>query len=159
MGRAELNKFTWQAFWGNAFSWKFVCVFFLWAYLSLMIPSKKTQGPVTDFGQVPVYQDNGFSYYWASVTAFLLYNVTVDNGISFKIYDNFPFILGALNTSAFALCALLLIKGRYFPEVKEATVLKRQPMPYEFFAGKELHPQLMGVDVKQLTNCRIGVMS
>jgi 7-dehydrocholesterol reductase len=159
MGRAELDKFTWDALWGNSFSWKFVGVWFGWAYLSLIIPSAQTKGPVTDFGQVPVYQDNGVLYYWASVVAFTVYNFAVDPGISVKIYDNFPYILGCLNASAMLLCAFLLIKGRYFPDVREKVVTKRFPIAYEFYSGKELHPKLFGVDVKQLTNCRIGMIS
>ena len=30
---------------------------------------------------------------------------------------------------------------------------------YEFFVGMEIHPRLLGVDVKQWTNCRVGMMS
>jgi 7-dehydrocholesterol reductase len=29
---------------------------------------------------------------------------------------------------------------------------------YEFYRGMEIHPRLMGVDVKQWTNCRVGLM-
>lgn len=29
---------------------------------------------------------------------------------------------------------------------------------YEFYRGMEIHPRLFKVDVKQLTNCRIGMM-
>lgn len=30
---------------------------------------------------------------------------------------------------------------------------------YEFYRGMEIHPRLMGVDVKQWTNCRVGMMA
>ena len=36
--------------------------------------------------------------------------------------------------------------------------LKSAPLPYQFYAGIELHPRLLGVDIKQLTNCRFGMM-
>ena len=32
------------------------------------------------------------------------------------------------------------------------------PVLHEFYRGMELHPRLAGVDVKQLTNCRVGMM-
>jgi 7-dehydrocholesterol reductase len=31
-------------------------------------------------------------------------------------------------------------------------------MLFEFYRGMELHPRLLGVDVKQWTNCRVGMM-
>ena len=30
---------------------------------------------------------------------------------------------------------------------------------YEFYRGMEIHPRLFGVDIKQWTNCRVGMMS
>lgn len=30
---------------------------------------------------------------------------------------------------------------------------------YEFYRGMEIHPRLFGVDVKQWTNCRVGMMA
>ena len=35
---------------------------------------------------------------------------------------------------------------------------KSAPLPYQFYAGIELHPRIGGVDVKQWTNCRFGMM-
>merc|ERR1712107_684212 len=31
-------------------------------------------------------------------------------------------------------------------------------MGYQFYAGIELHPRLFGVDIKQWTNCRVGML-
>ena len=36
-----------------------VGIFMLWAAIFLWIPSEKYEGPVTNFGQVPVYAANG----------------------------------------------------------------------------------------------------
>lgn len=38
-------------------------------------------------------------------------------------------------------------------------VAEAAPAPYEYYRGMELHPQLAGADVKQFTNCRVGMMS
>ena len=35
----------------------------------------------------------------------------------------------------------------------------RAPLMYEFYRGMEIHPRLLGVDVKQWTNCRVGMMA
>ena len=48
------------------------------------------------------------------------------------------------------------ISGHSFPEIDEG--LKSAPLPYQFYAGIELHPRLLGVDIKQLTNCRFGML-
>ena len=46
--------------------------------------------------------------------------------------------------------------GHNYPEVPEGA--KTAPLPYQFYAGIELHPRLGGVDIKQWTNCRAGMM-
>ena len=48
------------------------------------------------------------------------------------------------------------MSGHTFPEVDEGK--KDKPLAYQYFAGLELHPRLLGVDIKQLTNCRFGMM-
>ena len=50
----------------------------------------------------------------------------------------------------------LKLQGHVFPEVPEGA--KSAPLPYQFYAGIELHPRLFGVDIKQWTNCRAGMM-
>merc|ERR1711872_1088551 len=60
------------------------------------------------------------------------------------------------NLFSLIFCLFLLVKGRLLPEVKEGALDK--PFPYQFYAGIELHPRLFGVDIKQWTNCRMGMM-
>jgi 7-dehydrocholesterol reductase len=62
-----------------------------------------------------------------------------------------PEILGCFNTVAMVLCAWLLLDGR---RKKKSS----NPLLYDFYRGCELHPRLFGCDVKQLTNCRIGLI-
>ena len=61
------------------------------------------------------------------------------------------------NVTAFVLCSYLWWVGKHEPQVKEN--LPERPMVYEFYRGMELHPRFLGVDVKQLTNCRFGLMA
>lgn len=58
---------------------------------------------------------------------------------------------------AFVLCIYLLVKGKLWPESSE--VIEPKPLIYEFYRGMELHPRIFGVDVKQLTNCRFGLLA
>lgn len=141
---------------GNAYSWKAVLLFALWAFLWLKIPSKKYEGPPTLFGYKPVYSDNGVLYYWASLVGFFIIQAR-NSKFSATVFENMSEILGTLNIVAFLLCIILLVKGKLAPECKEK--IDKFPLIHEFYRGIEIHPRLLGVDVKQLTNCRIGMMA
>ncbi|CAB4070424.1 DHCR7 [Lepeophtheirus salmonis] len=55
----------------------------------------------------------------------------------------------------------LMQKGISNPEAKgdpEQDNLEGYSLQYLYYRGIELHPRIYGVDVKQLTNCRIGMM-
>lgn len=49
------------------------------------------------------------------------------------------------------------MQGRTRPEHPEDPE-ERKSIVFDFYSGVELHPHIFGVDVKQLTNCRIGMM-
>jgi hypothetical protein len=46
-----------------------VAVFFLWAFLSLKVPSKTFLGPAAPHGYVPTYAANGTQYYLVSLVS------------------------------------------------------------------------------------------
>jgi len=140
---------------GTAYSWKIVLAFLFWAFLSLKVPSKEFLGPVTPAGYVPRYSANGTQFYLVSLIGYLAL-VYLYPDIPLDIFENFGDIISTLNVFSLALCAFLIFKGHYFPEVQEGAVDK--PLPYQFYAGIELHPRLFGVDVKQWSNCRVGML-
>lgn len=142
---------------GNSFSWGCVGLFSLWAVFWLHVPSGQVHGPSTLFGYRPPYQDNGVLYYWASLVGFVTMQAIYPD-LSSDIFRNMPEILGTLNVVALTLCALLLLKGKFRPQHPEDRHPSR-PLFYEFYSGLELHPRILGMDVKQLTNCRIGMMA
>ena len=153
------------------FSWSAVSIFLLWSFLSLKVPAKTFLGPATPAGYIPVYSANGVQYYLASLVSYLLL-VFIAPGLPLAIFHHFDEIISTLNIFSLILCTFLLIKGRAiillinvsfrcatghkFPEVKEGA--KDAPLPYQFYAGLELHPRLLGADIKQWTNCRAGMM-
>jgi 7-dehydrocholesterol reductase len=105
-----------------------------------------------------VYQANGELYYFASLGA-LGFMVYLRPELCETIYDNFGAILGSLNAVALVLCLYLLIKAKLKTDEKDPYLLAEKfPILHEYYRGMELHPRLLGVDVKQLTNCRIGLM-
>ncbi|XP_053627966.1 uncharacterized protein [Cherax quadricarinatus] len=141
---------------GDAHSWTVVLFTLLWALLSLWVPGKVFSGPQTHFGYTPVYKANGFQFFLVSLAAFFLL-VTCYPYVSRDIFHNFQNILASCNILAFVLCIYLLVKGKKWPESTEA--IESKPLLYEFYRGMELHPRLLGVDVKQLTNCRFGLLA
>ncbi|MPC40343.1 7-dehydrocholesterol reductase [Portunus trituberculatus] len=66
-------------------------------------------------------------------------------------------IIVTCNLLALLLCVFLLVKGKTWPD--SAEVMEPKPLLYEFYRGMELHPRILGVDVKQLTNCRFGLLA
>merc|ERR1719239_2102687 len=73
---------------GNTFSWLAVTIFFLWGYLSLIVPSKVFLGPMTPAGDVPRYSANGVQFYLVSLVSYLLL-VYLQPELPIQIYKNF----------------------------------------------------------------------
>ena len=107
-------------------------VFFLWGYLSLIVPSKVFLGPMTPAGDVPRYvglkivpwskdlltrySANGVQFYVVSLISYLLL-IYLMPGLPSQIYKNFPEIISSLNIFSLLFCVGLLIKGHFRPEV------------------------------------------
>jgi len=140
---------------GSSESWAIVLLFMAWTFLSLKVPSKIFLGPPTPVGYVPKYSANGVQFYLSSLLVYLLL-VFNRPEIPLLIHSKFSEIISLLNLFSLILCVLLLVKGHLSPEVVEGA--RDKPLPYQFYAGIELHPRLLGVDIKQWTNCRFGMM-
>jgi len=144
----------------STFAWKVVLVFYAWCFLSLKVPNTKVfKGPPTPkAGYVPEYAANGTQFYLVSLAvflglAFLFPDLCVD------IYHDMASIAAVLNATALLLCWYLLVKGRTAPDAPQDNAEAGQfPLPYLFYRGIELHPRILDVDVKQWTNCRVGMM-
>jgi len=142
------------------FAWKVVLGFYLWAYLSLRIPNAPTfKGPATPKGgYVPVYSANGTQFYLISLVAYFIL-VFLNPDIPVWVYEDFGSIAAVLNLTALLLCAYLMMKGQNAPEEKkDIEDWEGYPVLYLFYRGIELHPRLADVDIKQWTNCRVGMM-
>ncbi|KAK6620526.1 hypothetical protein RUM43_010818 [Polyplax serrata] len=154
------QKFSWELALSNSLgdsvSWKWTSLFALWAIVWLKVPSKTVEGPETSFGTKPTYRANGVLYFWATLVAFFLLQALYPN-TSKTIHTHFSQIIGVLNIYALLLCLGLLLKGRLKPEYPQDPE-ERVSLIFDFYKGIELHPHAFGIDIKQLTNCRIGMM-
>ncbi|CAF1268388.1 unnamed protein product [Didymodactylos carnosus] len=143
--------------------WPSAIIFFLFIsysiLMTLLLPGEKYHGPVTDYGHVPEYKDNGFSYYLISLGLFVILTagLKVFGLTPTYIYDNFEQFLSTLNTFAFIFCLFLMLKGKYFPSTRE---YRSSPnWIIDFYRGVELYPRIFGVDIKLITNCRFGMLA
>jgi 7-dehydrocholesterol reductase len=137
-------------------AWKIILIFMLFEILLMQfVPGKIFRAMPTPTGHIPTYIDNGVACYFISIFALfgLAHYELFDPAI---IYDKLDVIVSALNVFALCFCSLLAFKGLTFPSTKDSG--SNGSIIMDFFWGTELYPRIFGVDVKQFTNCRFGLM-
>jgi 7-dehydrocholesterol reductase len=72
------------------------------------------------------------------------------------VYANIMEVLCFMSVFAFFFCIFLYFKGRLFPSSSDNSV-SGNPL-FDFYWGVELYPRVFGIDIKQWTNCRFGMM-
>ncbi len=120
------------------------------------LPGPTFDGPPTPTGYRPQYKLNGVSSWVLTHVAFLGASYGLGWFSPSIVYDHFGELLITLCASAFVFCWFLYFKGIYAPSTPDAGRSKN--VIFDYFWGIELHPSLFGVNLKQLFNCRIGMM-
>jgi 7-dehydrocholesterol reductase len=120
-----------------------------------VLPGDVHFGPTTPMGNRPSYKLNGVPAFAAThaLIALAAHAGLVSPTI---VYDRFGEILVTLNIAALALCAWSFVKGIRSPSTTDAG--RSGNVVWDFFWGVELHPRVLGVDLKQLVNCRIAML-
>ncbi|GAA2636611.1 7-dehydrocholesterol reductase [Actinomadura fulvescens] len=141
-------------------SWSAAAVllgFLLWEALLLrLLPGRLHRGPVTPDGARPEYRLNGVRAWLVTHAAFLGASYGLGWFSPGILYERFGELLITMCLGCLALCGLLYAKGRLRPSAADAGSGRNVVMDY--FWGVELHPSVLGVDLKQLFNCRFGMM-
>jgi 7-dehydrocholesterol reductase len=130
-----------------------------------LLPGRRYSGPITAAGEVPEYVDNGLAAFFVTIAVFfglsswgvggavlpaaLRYAPTI-------FYDEYVPLISMLSVGALGMCALLYVKGLVAPSSRDSGSSGNFVM--DLFWGTELYPRIAGVDVKQLVNCRHGLM-
>ena len=139
--------------WRDPTALKLIFSFFAFeAFLTKAVPGDRFEATITAAGNVPVYKANGLSCYFITLVALL---VGTNYGLvnPSLVYDKFPEIISSLNAISLALCFWLLVKGdRTTDSGSNGSVV------VDYYWGVDLYPKLWGFDVKQMTNCRFGMM-
>ena len=130
-----------------------------WAVIAMkFLPGKQVEGPVTPKGNIPVYTDNGFTYYLLTLLLlFVIEAILQPLGMSVSIiYDKYGDIVATLNILSFLFCGVLYIKGLASPSSSDSG--SSGNIIFDYYWGMELYPRIFGIDIKMFTNCRFGMM-
>ncbi|MEZ4445861.1 MAG: hypothetical protein R3B72_42685 [Polyangiaceae bacterium] len=125
------------------------------ALLLVVLPGRARLGAITPEGNRPRYRLNGPAAF--VVTHAVLAGAVWLGAISpTLLYDHFGEILMTSSLAALALCGVLYVKGIYAPSTTDAGHTGN-PIR-DFYWGTELHPTVLGVQLKQLFNARYAMM-
>ncbi len=123
--------------------------------LLLLLPGAELKGPVTPAGVQPTYKINGVPA-WI-VTHAALFAAWRYGWVSpAAVVERYGQLLITLQLGALGFCTLLYLKGRWYPSSPDAVYTGN--LLFDFFQGVELHPRLLGVNLKQWINCRVSMM-
>jgi 7-dehydrocholesterol reductase len=124
--------------------------------LMVLLPGRTYLGPVTPAGDRVAYKINGLQA-WV-VTHLLLYlgayqlkwfSPTI-------VYDHFGSLLTVCSLFSLLFCGFLYAKGVWMPSGKDAG--RSGNFIFDYFWGVELHPRILGIDLKQFANVHLGMM-
>lgn len=140
------------------YSGVFLGTFFLWMQLMLLLllPAKKFVAGATPMGNKPEYRLNGVLAF--VITHILLLALHFAGLWKYQyVYDHFGELLTFLNTFALLATPMLYIRGLYFPTTSDSGKTANG-FVWDLWQGTELHPEIFGVSLKQLINCRFAMM-
>ncbi|GHF53286.1 7-dehydrocholesterol reductase [Streptomyces mashuensis] len=127
------------------------------AALLRLLPGPRRYGPVTPAGVRPVYRANGPAALAVTHAAYLAASLGLGWFPPGILYDRSGELLATACVLAWALSAALYVKGLRRPSGPDHGTTGHRVL--DLFWGTELHPTLGGIDLKQLFNCRVGMMS
>ena len=145
-------------FFPNIISFVFVISLAAIGYYSIALSKEKFIGPPNIDGTIPKYAANGFSF-WLVTTILISFIAFLSPRFVDLFSENFiPFIL-TCQLLGFIFVTYLYRKDKdeYFD--KEIDDQKGHSALFRFYRGLKFHPTLFGVDIKQWTNCRFGMIS
>lgn len=153
-----LSQVSPRIFTGSAASWSIATIFIAFeTALYLLVPGKTIYGPKTKSGFAPAYKENGFSCFLITMATFFLGSMVFKLFSPTIVFDHLGELIGTMFWMGILLCIALYIKGRTSPSPGEYSV-SNNPI-FDFFWGIELYPTVFGINIKHITNCRVGMMS
>jgi 7-dehydrocholesterol reductase len=124
--------------------------------LLVVLPGDAYAGPLSPTGARPLYKLNGVPAFLLTLVLFLggAYGTKLWNGG--VVWDHFGSLLSTVIVFALVLCLGLHWKGVHRPSTRDHS--RTGNVIFDYYWGTELHPSFLGVNLKQLLNCRFGMM-
>ena len=133
-------------------------IFMIYGFLSIKLSKKRFTGPTNVDGVTPEYAANGFEFWTISVFLTTLLAAVFPSAPKIFSENFIPFIMVA-NIFGLLFVSYLYIRGKGTYHDKENDEKEEHSTLFKFLRGLEFHPKLFGVDIKQWTNCRYGMIS
>ena len=133
-------------------------IFMIYGFLSIKLSKKRFTGPTNVDGVTPEYAANGFEFWTISVFLTTLLAAVFPSAPKIFSENFIPFIMVA-NIFGLLFVSYLYIRGKDKYHDKENDEREEHSTLFKFLRGLEFHPKLFGVDIKQWTNCRYGMIS
>jgi 7-dehydrocholesterol reductase len=128
-------------------------------FLKTLPPQNIVHGPTTPAGLQASYVDNGIHAFVMTIVLF----VTGSDLGPMRLYpidvwvNHLPELFVVTNVFSFALCTWLLLRTYWVPRSRDYST--SGSLIADYYVGRELHPTFLGgIDIKQFTNCRFGMM-
>ena len=133
-------------------------IFMIYGFLSIKLSKKRFTGPTNVDGVTPEYAANGFEFWTISVFLTTLLAAVFPSAPKIFSENFIPFIMVA-NIFGLLFVSYLYMRGKDTYHDKENDEREEHSTLFKFLRGLEFHPKLFGVDIKQWTNCRYGMIS
>jgi 7-dehydrocholesterol reductase len=140
---------------GNEYSWNITFIFILFQYFMLMLSDVEVKGPRTTKNDMGYYKGNGLETYIFTMGMYV-YLCVMDYVDPIRIFDNLGYFFSTFIILGYIVTTCLYVKALIFPNSIDCQ--KTGYLLFDYYWGIELHPRFMGIDIKQLTNCRFGMM-
>jgi len=124
--------------------------------LLILLPHSRHIGPQTPGGDTVSYRLNGVPTFIVTIAGFYLGAYWLDWFSPTIVYDHLGELLMTCNLAAIAGSVLLYLKGLWAPSTRDSGTSGWRV--WDFYWGMELHPRLLGIDLKQLVICRFAMM-
>lgn len=135
-----------------------IALSFLIAQLALLlfIPGPRFTAIPTPMGNRPVYKLNGVACFF--ITHAVLAAAAAMGYLPYgALYDHFGPLLAFLGKSALFGTVVLYLRGIFYPTNSDSGTTGHGII-WDMWHGTELHPEVFGVSLKQLINCRFAMM-
>ena len=123
------------------------------------VPGCEEEG-VAATGRTPVYKTNGLASFFLTTAGYVLLSIVFGLFPATILYDNLLEILWVAEIASIVLCLWLAVRktSNTLTGTRTESANEQMSLLLKFYWGREVHPRVMGFELKQVTNCRFGMM-